>query len=107
MQEIIGDASEDCFKKVFCTVEVSKNDQFEVEEFWIVRKIILDFVEPIACPMMLNPSFPPRSLKTFRLMFETFKEAVDIIEKFFHTDERLKDQYLININFEDVIKDEK
>lgn len=94
----------DSFDKVFCIVEITKNDDFEVEEFWELRTAIMDFVQYVADPMMLNPSFPPKNANTFRLMFETYKNAIDIIESFFHTEARLKDRYKLNIRFDDVTK---
>lgn len=99
-----GEFKSSNFDKVFCTIEIKKDGDFEVEEFWIVRKAIMDFVDNVACPMMLMPSFPPKDIQTFRLMFETYKNAVDIIESFFHTEDRLKDLYVINIKFDDINK---
>ena len=100
--DVHGESKDASCDKVFCTIEVTKDGMFDVEEFWMLRKAIMDFIEHLACPMMLNPSFPPKELSTFRLMFETFKSGVDIIENFFHTDKRLNDLYTVNIKFDDV-----
>ena len=74
----------DDLKKKFCLISIQKEEAFTPEDFWRLQFQIMRFVETVASPMMLYPSFEKRGNNRFRLMFECSTSVVDIIENWFY-----------------------
>lgn len=95
---IENELTADDLKRVYCTITFSKADPFEEDEYWQLKSQLEAYLDPIASPWLLYPSFSHKDYKRCMLMFECNANALDIVQTYVHNKERFGPEYQITIS---------
>lgn len=93
-----NELTQDDFKRIYCTITISKVQPFEEDEYWQLKQQLENYLEPIASPWLLYPSFSAKDYTRCTLMFECNANALDIVHTYVHNSERFGPEYQITIS---------
>ena len=93
-----NELTQDDLKRVYCTITISKREDFEEDEYWQLKQTLEAYLEPLAFPWLLYPSFTNKDYKRCMAMFECNANALDIVQSFVHNKERFGPEYQITIS---------
>jgi len=95
---IENELSAEDLKRVYCTITFSKDEPFEEDEYWQLKQNLEAYLDPIASPWLLYPSFSHKDYTRCILMFECNANALDIVQTYVHNKDRFGPEYQITIS---------